>query len=92
MAETVIGPNIQIEGDIAGADALAVHGSVRGGRIQVKEGVVIHASGRIEGDVERQPLIHAETLRQICLTVKQNCDPRNTDVWCQAPNVGYQPV
>jgi cytoskeletal protein CcmA (bactofilin family) len=52
MAETVIGPNIQIEGDIVGADALTVHGTVRGGRIQVKEGVVIQASGRIEGEVE----------------------------------------
>ncbi|MBL8788612.1 MAG: polymer-forming cytoskeletal protein [Deltaproteobacteria bacterium] len=52
MAETIIGPTIQIEGDISGSDALAVHGLVRGGRIQVKDGVVIHASGRVEGDVE----------------------------------------
>ena len=52
MAETVIGPNIQIEGDIAGSDALAIYGAVRGGRIQVKESVVVHAAGRVEGDVD----------------------------------------
>lgn len=52
MAETVIGPNIQIEGDIAGSDALTVLGTVRGGRIQVKEAVVVQQSGRIEADVE----------------------------------------
>lgn len=52
MAETVIGPNIQIEGDIAGSDALTVLGAVRGGRVQVKEGVVVASSGRVEGDVE----------------------------------------
>lgn len=52
MAESVIGPSIQIEGDITGSDALVVHGTVRGGRISVKEGVVIATSGRIEGDVE----------------------------------------
>jgi cytoskeletal protein CcmA (bactofilin family) len=52
MAETIIGPSIQIEGDIVGSDALTVLGTVRGGRIQVKEGVVVVASGRIEGDVE----------------------------------------
>jgi len=52
MAETIIGPSVQIEGDIVGSDALTVLGTVRGGRIQVKEGVVVVASGRIEGDVE----------------------------------------
>lgn len=52
MAETVIGPSIQIEGDITGSDALTVHGTVRGGRISVKEALTVAASGRIEGDVE----------------------------------------
>ncbi len=52
MAETIIGPGIQIEGDISGSDALTVLGSVRGGRIQVKEAVVVAASGRVEADVE----------------------------------------
>lgn len=52
MAESVIGPSIQIEGDIMGSDALTVLGTVRGGRISVKEGLVVTASGRIEGDVE----------------------------------------
>lgn len=52
MAETVIGPSIQIEGDITGSDALTVLGTVRGGRISVKEALTVAASGRIEGDVE----------------------------------------
>lgn len=51
MAETVIGPNISIEGDISGSDALTVLGQVRG-RIQVKDGVVIAASARIEADID----------------------------------------
>ncbi len=52
MAESVIGPSIQIEGDITGSDALTVLGTVRGGRISVKEALIVSASGRIEGDVE----------------------------------------
>ena len=52
MAESVIGPSIQIEGDITGSDALTVLGTVRGGRISVKEALTVAASGRIEGDVE----------------------------------------
>lgn len=52
MADTVIGPNIQIEGDITGNDGVMVLGTVRGGRIQVKESVVVQASGRVESDVE----------------------------------------
>lgn len=52
MAETVIGPSIQIEGDITGSDSLTVLGSVRGGRVQIKEAVVVANSGRIEAEVE----------------------------------------
>jgi cytoskeletal protein CcmA (bactofilin family) len=52
MAESVIGPSIQIEGDITGSDALTVLGTVRGGRISVKEALTVAASGRIECDVE----------------------------------------
>jgi cytoskeletal protein CcmA (bactofilin family) len=51
MAETVIGPNITIEGDISGSDALTVLGQVRG-RIQMKEAVVVAASARIEADID----------------------------------------
>jgi cytoskeletal protein CcmA (bactofilin family) len=51
MADTIIGPNITIEGDISGADALTVLGVIRG-RIQSKEGVVVAASGRVEAEIE----------------------------------------
>jgi cytoskeletal protein CcmA (bactofilin family) len=51
MADTIIGPNITIEGDISGSDALTILGVIRG-RIQTKEGVVVAASGRVEAEIE----------------------------------------
>ncbi|PIE17484.1 MAG: hypothetical protein CSA66_05705 [Proteobacteria bacterium] len=51
MADTIIGNNIAIEGEITGSDSLTIFGVVRG-RIHVKESVVISPSARVEADVE----------------------------------------
>ncbi|PKN55692.1 MAG: hypothetical protein CVU56_19745 [Deltaproteobacteria bacterium HGW-Deltaproteobacteria-14] len=51
MAETIIGNNIAIEGEITGSDSLTIFGVVRG-RIHVKESVVVTTSARVEADVE----------------------------------------
>ena len=51
MADTIIGQNIAIEGDITGSDSLTIFGVVRG-RIHVKDAVVVSPSGRVEADVE----------------------------------------
>jgi len=50
--ETVIGASVTIEGDITGSDAVQVLGTVRGGRIQVKEALLVGPTGRVEADVE----------------------------------------
>jgi len=51
MAETIIGNNIAIEGEITGSDSLTIFGVVRG-RIQVKEHVTVSTSARVEADIE----------------------------------------
>lgn len=61
--DTIIGAQMTIEGDISGSDGLQVLGAVRGGKIQVKEAVVVQASGRIEGDVESAAVEIAGTVQ-----------------------------
>ena len=51
MADTIIGTNIVIDGDITGTDSVMVLGTVRG-RLQIKDQVTIAQGGRIEADVE----------------------------------------
>jgi len=51
MADSVIGPNITIDGDISGQDSLTVLGTVRGS-IQVKDGVVVASSARVEANID----------------------------------------
>lgn len=51
MAETIIGSNISIDGEISGSDSVTVLGTVRG-RLSVKDQVTIPQGGRIEADVE----------------------------------------
>lgn len=51
MADTIIGNNIAIEGEISGSDSLTIFGVIRG-RIHVKEAVIVAATARIEADVE----------------------------------------
>ena len=51
MAETIIGNNIAIEGEISGSDSLTIYGVVRG-RIHVKENVTVASSARVEADLE----------------------------------------
>ena len=53
MAETIIGNNIVIDGDITGNEPVTVLGSVRG-RIQVKDAVTVSPTGRVEADVDSQ--------------------------------------
>ncbi len=51
MAETIIGSNISIDGEISGSDSVTVLGTVRG-RLSVKDQVTIPPGGRVEADVE----------------------------------------
>jgi len=51
MAETIIGSNITIEGDISGSDPLTVHGTIKG-TLQVDDVVTIATSGLVEADIE----------------------------------------
>jgi cytoskeletal protein CcmA (bactofilin family) len=51
MAETIIGSNISIDGEISGSDSITVLGTVRG-RLSVKDQVTIPQGGRVEADVE----------------------------------------
>ena len=61
--ETIIGAQVTIEGDIHGSDAVHVHGNVRGGKVAVKEGVVVSATGKVEGDVESAAVEIAGTVQ-----------------------------
>src|SRR5688572_27009392 len=63
MAETIIGANIAIEGDITGTDAVVILGTVRGGRIQVKDAVTVVQGGRVEAEVESQSIEVAGTIQ-----------------------------
>ena len=53
MAETIIGSNITVEGEISGAGALTVLGVVRG-HIQLKDVVTVAQGGRVEADIDAQ--------------------------------------
>lgn len=53
MAETIIGANIAIDGNITGNDAVTILGLVRG-TVQVKDAVTVPQGGRVEADVEAQ--------------------------------------
>ncbi len=56
MAETIIGSGIVVEGDISGSDPVTILGTVRGGRVQVKDVLTVAQSGRVEGDVDANGL------------------------------------
>lgn len=62
MADTIIGNNIVIEGEITGTESLVILGSVRG-RIQVKDSVTVTQSGRVEADVESASVEVAGTIQ-----------------------------
>ncbi|MEC9073415.1 MAG: polymer-forming cytoskeletal protein [Myxococcota bacterium] len=51
MAETIIGSNITIEGDISGSDPLTLHGTLKGS-LQVDDVVTIATNGLAEADIE----------------------------------------
>jgi cytoskeletal protein CcmA (bactofilin family) len=50
-ARTVIGPSFVVDGEITGSEDVLVQGTVKG-RITLKEGLVVAASGVVEADVE----------------------------------------
>lgn len=62
MAETIIGANITIEGEITGTDAVTIQGSVRG-RVQVKDTVTVSQGARVEADIESQSVEVAGTVQ-----------------------------
>ena len=51
MADTVIGPNITIDGEISGSDPVVVEGTVKG-RIDTDAAVTVAEQGVVEADVE----------------------------------------
>ncbi len=55
MADTIIGSNITIEGDITGDDSLIIEGIVRG-TVAVKSDVTVTQDGHVEADVDSQSI------------------------------------
>lgn len=53
MAETIIGSNITIQGDITGNEGVTILGTVRG-NISVKDVVIVPQGGRVEADIDSQ--------------------------------------
>ena len=53
MANTVIGTNITIEGEIRGEESLTIQGTVKG-KIAVAQGLTIEAGANVEADIEAQ--------------------------------------
>ena len=53
MANTVIGTNITIEGEIRGEESLTIQGTVKG-KIAVAQGLIIEAGANVEADIEAQ--------------------------------------
>ena len=51
MADTIIGSNINIEGDISGNDPLIIEGVVRG-TVSVKSAVTVTQDGHVEANIE----------------------------------------
>ncbi len=62
MAETIIGNNIVIDGEITGSDSITILGTVRG-RVEVKDTVTVAASGRVEADIQCQAAEVAGTVQ-----------------------------
>ena len=50
-ARTVIGASFVVEGEVTGTEDVLVQGTVKG-RITLKEGLVVEASGVVEADVD----------------------------------------
>ncbi|MCG5056388.1 MAG: polymer-forming cytoskeletal protein [Myxococcales bacterium] len=53
MANTVIGTNITIEGEIRGEESLTILGTVKG-KVAVAQGIVIESGATVEADLEAQ--------------------------------------
>ena len=51
MADTIIGPNITIDGEITGSDPVVVEGTVKG-RIATEAALTVAEQGVVEADVE----------------------------------------
>lgn len=51
MADTVIGPNLTVDGEITGTDPVSVEGTVKG-RIATENTVTVAEQGVVEADVE----------------------------------------
>lgn len=62
MAETIIGSNITVEGEITGSEAVTVLGVVRG-RLDVKDAVVVAQGGLVEADVDSQSVEVSGTIQ-----------------------------
>ena len=53
MANTVIGTNITIEGEIRGEESLTIQGTGKG-KVAVAQGLIIEAGANVEADIEAQ--------------------------------------
>ena len=56
MANTVIGTNITIEGEIRGEEPLTILGTVKG-KVFLSQGVVIEPGANVEADIEAQSVV-----------------------------------
>ncbi|MGB0591922.1 MAG: bactofilin family protein [Myxococcota bacterium] len=61
MADTIIGSNITIEGEISGNDPLIIEGIVRG-TVNVKSTVTVTQDGHVEANVDSQSIEIAGTV------------------------------
>ena len=51
MANTVIGPDLVIDGEISGDESLVIQGKVKG-RISLQEKITVDAAGSVEADID----------------------------------------
>jgi cytoskeletal protein CcmA (bactofilin family) len=51
MANTVIGPDLVIDGEISGDESLVIQGKVKG-RISLQEKVTVDVAGSVEADID----------------------------------------
>ena len=62
MADTIIGSNMTIQGDITGSEPLIIEGVVRG-TVAVKSAVTVTQDGHVEADVDSQSIEIAGTVQ-----------------------------
>lgn len=61
MANTVIGPNITVDGEVTGTEPLVVQGVVKG-KVALEATVHVEAGGQVEAEVQGRDVVVAGTV------------------------------